>query len=210
LSEHDYDSREALLVHYAIEPKGASEDATVRYNIETKGSTFTVRAFATGLLSSLGHNPTISIPAIEGEISLNPDAIEQSSIHMIVQASSLTVTDDISTKDREEINRRIHDEVLESGSFPEIEYQSSKVSASKTAEGQYWAAITGELKMRGVEHTQPISARLTVNGTTLRATGDFTIRQSDYEIRPVTALGGAVKLKDELRFSFDITARKQA
>lgn len=196
-------------MHYAAEPKGVTEDATVRYSIETKGSKFTVRAFATGLLSSLGHNPTISIPVIEGEVALNPDEIERSSLHMIVQASSLTVSDDISAKDREEINRRIHDEVLESGSFPEIEYRSSKVSASKTAEGQYWTAITGELMMRGIKRPQPISARLSINGTTLRATGEFAIRQSDYEIRPVTALAGAVKLKDELKFSFDITARRQ-
>jgi polyisoprenoid-binding protein YceI len=197
-------------VHYAAEPKGVTEDATVRYDIETKGSTFTVRAFATGLLSSLGHSPTITIPGIEGEIALNHEAIEQSSLHMTVQASSLSVTNDISVKDREEINRRMHDEVLDSDSFPEIEYQSSKLSASKTAEGQYWAAITGELMMRGIKRTQPISARLSINGTMLRATGDFTLSQSDYEIRPVTALAGAVRLKDELKFSFDITARKQA
>ena len=197
-------------MHYAIEPKGVPEDATVRYDIETKESTFTVRAFATGLLSSLGHSPTIGIPEIEGEIALSPEAIEQSSMRMVVQASSLAVTDDVSAKDREEINRRIHEEVLESDSFPEIEYRSSKVSASKTADGQYWAAITGELLMRGIERTQPISARLSINGDTLRATGNFEIRQSDYGIRPVTALAGAVRLKDELKFSFDITARKQA
>jgi polyisoprenoid-binding protein YceI len=196
-------------VHYAIEQKGVPEDATVRYNIEPKGSTFTVRAFATGLLSALGHDPTIAIPGMEGEIMLNPDAVEQSSLRMVIQSSSLTVTDDIGAKDREEINRRMHGEVLDSDSFPEIEYVSSRISASKTAEGRYWAAITGELMMRGIKHTQPISARLSINGTSLRATGDFAIRQSDYEIRPVTALGGAVKLKDELKFSFDITARKQ-
>ena len=196
-------------MHYAAEPKGVTEDATVRYDIESKGSTFTVRASAIGLLSSLGHSPTISIPGIEGEIALDPDTIEKSSLHMIVQASSLTVTGDISAKDCEEINRRMHDEVLDSDSFPEIEYQSLKVSASKTAEGQYWAAITGELLMRGIRRTQPISARLSINGTTLRAAGEFAIRQSDYEIRPVTALGGAIRLKDELKCSFDIIARKQ-
>ena len=197
-------------MHFAAEPKGVTEEATVRYDTETKGSTFTVRAFATRMLSSLGHNPTISIPGIEGEIGLRPDAIEQSSLHMIVQESSLMVTDGISGKDREEINRRIRDEVLEATSFPQIEYRSSKVSASKTAEGQYWAGITGELMMRGIKRTQPISARLSINGTTLRAAGEFAIRQSDYEIRPVTTLAGAVKLKDELKFAFDITARKQA
>jgi polyisoprenoid-binding protein YceI len=197
-------------VHYAIDPVRTSEGATVRYNIEAKGSAFTVRAFTTGLLAAFGHDPTIAIPGIEGEIVLNPDVIEESSLHMVVHASSLTATNDISAKDRDEINRRMRDEVLESDSFPEIVYESSRVSASKTAEGQYWAAITGELTMRGITKTQPISARLSVNGTTLRATGEFSVRQSDYEIRPVSAVGGTVKLKDELKLSFDVTACKQA
>ena len=34
------------------------------------------------------------------------------------------------------------------------------------------------------------------------------MRQSDYEIKPVSAAGGTVKLKDELKLSFDIVARK--
>lgn len=197
-------------MHYAIDPKGAREDATVRYDIDSKGSTFIVRAFTAGLLAAFGHNPTIAIPGIEGEIVLNPDAIDESSLRMVVDASSLTATDDISAKDRDEINRRMHAEVLESDSFPQIVYETSRVSASKTAEGQYWAAITGELAMHGVTKTQPISARLFVNGTALRATGEFSVRQSDYEIRPVSAVGGTVRLKDELKLSFDITARKQA
>jgi len=197
-------------VHYAIDPKGTPEDATVRYDVDSKGSTFIVRAFTTGLLAAFGHNPTIAIPGIEGEIVLNPDAIDGSSLRMVVDASSLAATDDISAKDRDEINRRMHAEVLESDSFPQIVYETSRVSASKTAEGQYWAAITGELAMHGVTKTQPISARLSVNGTALRATGEFSVRQSDYEIRPVSAVGGTVRLKDELKLSFDITARKQA
>jgi hypothetical protein len=32
---------------------------------------------------------------------------------------------------------------------------------------------------------------------------------SDFEIRPVSAAGGTIKLKDELKLSFDIAARKQ-
>lgn len=197
-------------MHYAIEPTRTPEGITVRYNIETKGSTFTVRAFATGLLSAFAHNPTISIPDFEGEVLLNPDAVEQSSLRIVAHAASLTVTDDISAKDRDEINLRMHDEVLESDSFPDIVYESTRASASKTGEGQHWAAITGELGMHGVKRNQPISARISVNGDTLRATGEFSVRLSDYEIRPVTAAGGTVKLKDELKLSFDITARKQA
>jgi polyisoprenoid-binding protein YceI len=197
-------------VHYAVEPTIKPEGATVHYIIETKGSTFTVKAFAAGLLSALGHNPTIAIPDFEGEIFLSPEAVEQSSLRMVIHSGSLTVTDDISAKDQEEINHRMHGEVLESDSYPEIVYECARVSASKTGDGQYWAALNGELTLRGVKRTQPVSARISVNGATLRAAGDFSIRQSDYEIRPVSALGGTIKLKDELKLSFDISARQQA
>ncbi len=50
-------------------------------------------------------------------------------------------------------------------------------------------------------------------GDTLWAAGEFSVRQSDceiYEIKPVSDAGGAVKLKDDLKLSFDITARKQS
>jgi len=81
----------------------------VRYSIDSTKSTFTVRAFASGLLSAFGHRPTVVIPDIEGEILFNPDAIEQSSVRIVIHAASLTVTDDIREKDREEINRTMHD-----------------------------------------------------------------------------------------------------
>jgi polyisoprenoid-binding protein YceI len=197
-------------VHYAIDSTRTPEGATVHYVIQTKGSTFTVRAFATGLLSAFGHNPVISIPDFEGEIFVNPEAMEQSSLRIAIHSSSLTVIGDISEKDREEINHRMHAEVLESDSFPDIVYECSRVSASKTGEGQYWVALNGDLTLHGTTRSQPVSARVSLKGDTLRATGDFSIRQSDYEIRPVSALGGAVKLKDELKLSFDISARKQA
>jgi polyisoprenoid-binding protein YceI len=196
-------------VHYAIAPTETLEASTVRYIIERKGSTFTVRASAAGLLSAMGHSPTIAAPDLEGEILLNPDAMERSSLRMLVRAPSLFVTDDVSEKDREEINRKMHEEVLESDSFPDVVYECSRLSASKTGEGQYWLALSGELTLHGVKRPQPVSARVSVDGNTLRAKGDFAVRQSDYEIRPVSALGGAVKLKDELKLSFNISARRQ-
>jgi len=194
-------------LHYAIDQTRPLE-ATVRYLVDGKGSRFTARAFATGLLSAFGHDPTISIPEFEGEARVNLNALGESSLHLVIQAASLTVTGDINDKDRNEINRRMHDEVLESDGYPEITYECSKLSASQTGEGQYWVALNGELSMHGVTRSQPISARVTVNGDTLQAAGDFSVRQSDYEIKPVSAAGGTVKLKDEIKLSFEITARR--
>ena len=44
----------------------------------------------------------------------------------------------------------------------------------------------------------------------LRAFGEFSLRQSDYGIKPVSAVGGGLKVKDEVKFTFDIVARKQS
>jgi polyisoprenoid-binding protein YceI len=186
-----------------------SQSTRVRYVLEPKGSTFVVRAFATGLLSSFGHNPTIAIPDFQGEVQFAPDSLQNSTLRLVIPAASLTVTGDISGKDREEIRRRMHEEVLEADGFEEIIYECEQnISAQKLSEGHYAVALKGELTLHGVTRTEPISARVTMTGEMLRAVGDFSIRQNDYEIRPVSAAGGTVKLKDELKFSFDIVARK--
>ena len=37
---------------------------------------------------------------------------------------------------------------------------------------------------------------------------DFALRQSEFKIKPVSAAGGTIKVKDELKFSFEIVAVK--
>ena len=136
-------------------------------------------------------------------------SLEDASLRIVVQASSLTVTDDISKSDRSEIERKMHKEVLETDGFPEIIYECARVSSvQKMGEGSFTAMLNGDLTLHGVTLSQTISARVTLKGDTLRAAGEFSIRQSDYEIRPVSAAGGTVKLKDELKLSFDVAARK--
>jgi polyisoprenoid-binding protein YceI len=189
---------------------GAAETTKVRYVIDPKASTFVVRAFATGLLSSFGHNPTIAIPDFEGEVQFTSNALEEASVRLVIRAASLTLTDDISAKDREEIERRMHDEVLETDGFEEIVYECNRVTPiQKLSEDLYVVMLNGELSLHGITNALPLTARVTMKGETLRAAGDFSVRQSDYEIRPVSAAGGTVKLKDELKLSFDIVARKK-
>ena len=45
-------------------------------------------------------------------------------------------------------------------------------------------------------------------GDSLRANGEFTLRQTDFNIKPASAVGGTIKLKDELKFTFDIIATR--
>src|SRR5271157_2910445 len=150
-----------------------------RYAINAMVSRFTVQAFASGLLSAFGHNPKIAIRNLKGEIQFDPEQIEKSTMHMVVRADSLTVTDNTSDKDRRDIESDMREKVLETAKYPELVYDVSTVSAT-----------------------------LVVSGDILRASGEFSLRQTDYSIKPVSGVGGGLKVKDEVKFTFDIAARK--
>ena len=187
----------------------AAESIADRYVIDARTSRFIVRASATGLLAAMGHNPTVGIRDVSGEMKFSPDRLEASSFRLAVRASSLSVEDDISGKDRREIERLMNEQVLETAKFPEILYEAPGISVTKIAEMLYSANLNGQLTLHGVTRSQPITARVVLLGSMLRASGDFSLNQSDYGIRLISVAGGALKLKDELKFSFEIVARRQ-
>src|SRR5271154_2537269 len=71
------------------------------------------------------------------------------------------------------------------------------------------AHVSGELSFHGVTHSLSFDARVTRMGTMLRISGEFPLRQSDYGIKPVSFAGGALRLKDEVKFNFELVTRTQ-
>jgi polyisoprenoid-binding protein YceI len=183
--------------------------AMAAYLIDKSTSRFTVRAFAGGMLSAMGHNPTIAIRAFTGEASFDPDVPADATLKLEVRADSLEVTDEISSKDRHEIESTMNAKVLESGKYPAITFESTGITAEKLGDGRYKVVLNGSLKLRDVTRDVPLTAQVNLNAGMLRASGEFSILQSAFGIPPVSVAGGALKLKDELKFTFDIVARKQ-
>jgi polyisoprenoid-binding protein YceI len=187
---------------------GENEDGAGRYHIDPSRSQFIVRAFATGLLSAFAHNPTIAIRDFAGEVHFNPEALEEASLKLQINATSLQVVDNVSDKDRAEMERQMREEVLLTEHHPEILFGSTSVAAEKIFEGQYRAKINGKLTLRGITRDIEIKAQVIASSDTLRANGEFPMLQSDFNIKPVSAVGGTIKLKDELKFSFDVVAHR--
>ncbi len=190
-------------------PIGPSLAASTVYVLDPGLSRFTVRAFATGLLASMGHNPSFAIRQFAGEARFSPDAPEQASVRIVAQSGSLDLLDQVSDKDRREIERTTRDEVLDAGRFSTIVFEASNSSMSKGGEGVYWANITGKFTLRGVTQPQQITAQISVDNSRLHATGEFTVRQSSYGIKPVSVAGGTLKIKDDVKVTFDLVARKK-
>ena len=180
-----------------------------QFELVTNRSRFTVRAFAGGALAAFGHSPTIAIRNFTGEIGFHPEAISASSLHMTIHADSLSLADAVSEKDRKELERAMREEVLEIARYPEIVYASTAVSGTKLFAGRYKLNIEGNLTLHGVTRPCPLEVQLIASPDTLRASGEFSLRQTDYQIKLVSALGGTIKLKDELKFGFDLVAREK-
>lgn len=171
-------------------------------------SKFTIKAFAAGMLSALAHNPTFAVRQYEGEVNIDPESGADASLALSITGASLELIDDVSSRDREEIESIMRDQVLEISKYPTISYDSpaSATAARRTGEGQFDVALGGTLGLHGMTHRQPVNARAIVSPATMRAYGEFSVRQTDYGIKLVSAAGGAVKAKDELKCTFDIVA----
>jgi polyisoprenoid-binding protein YceI len=185
------------------------ESTLVHYVLDAKASRFNTQAFVTGLLSAVGHNPTIGVRDFSGEVRFSPEVLQGSGFRLNIKTASLSVQDDISDKDRREIERLMKEQVMETEKYPEIVYEAPFLSITRLGESLYSAVLDGNLTFHGVTCKQPVPARIAVFGTMLRASGSFTLRQTDYQIKLISIAGGSLKLKDELKFSFEMVAREQ-
>jgi polyisoprenoid-binding protein YceI len=181
---------------------------TVRYRLGPHGSRFTVQAFATGLLSFLGHSPTFAVREFTGEVGGDPQAWAGGWCVLSVRADSLELVDRVRPEDRAEIEARARREVLETERFPEIRYESTIRTAEAVADDTHRLRLQGRLSLHGVSNPLEFDAFLTTLEGWIGLAGDFTLRPSAFGIRPVTALGGAIRLEDRLKFSFALAGQE--
>ncbi len=161
-------------------------------------SFLTVRVFKAGLFSAFGHNHEIRAPIASGTFDESADT---PSVELQVNARQLQAMDpDLSAKDRAEVQQTmLGPSVLDSARFPEIRFRS--LTIEKAGEGKW--LVHGDLTLRG--QTRPVLAEVT--GAPGHYSGSAKVRQSDFGIKPVSAAGGTIKVKDEVRVEFEIFGR---
>lgn len=190
-------------------PLQSSGTIIPRYRMDPAHSSFTVQGFAGGLLSFVAHSPTFAVRDFEGELRWHPDAAADARLSMIARAESLDLVDKVRSADREDIMGRMRREVLEVAAYPEIRFEAEEISTAPVSTDRFRAGITGLLSLHGVTNREAIDAELLEYRDGVRLIGAFPLHLSAYRIRPVTALGGAIHLKDQLRVAFDLAAWKE-
>jgi polyisoprenoid-binding protein YceI len=175
-----------------------------RYQLGPELSQFTVQAFASGMLSFLGHSPTFTVRDFTGTVAFEGNTINAMRLELTVRADSLELMDRVSAADRREIEGTMRRDVLETAAHPQVRAQSADVSGAEVARGHYRACVAGQLSLHGVTQPHPANVEVLLFADGARQRGESTLRLSDYRIRPVTALGATIRLKDELKVSFNL------
>ena len=176
-----------------------------QYRLDPAASTFTVQAFAEGLLSAFGHDPLFRVSDFWGEAEFVPRTFENAALKVVINANSLLVTN-VKEKDRHDIEGTMRNEVLETRKYPEIVFESHNISLSRIGEGRYRARVVGDLTLHGVtQRSVWVDGEvIAANAGELRARGQCQIKQTDYRIKLVSVAGGTLKIKNEVKCSFDV------
>ena len=185
------------------------QSRTRTYTIVPSESSFGVFAGKTGIFSAFAHNHEIGVKSFSGRVVVPAAGAGGGSLEMEVDAPSLVVLDKKpSEEDKKKIFSSMHNEVLESAKYQKITFKSVSVSDVKqTGNEAYNFVVNGDLTLHGVTKRIAVPVAANVTQQLLRATGKYTLKQSDFGIKPYSAAGGTIKVKDEIVVNFNIVAK---
>lgn len=161
--------------------------------------TIKVRTGVAGSASRMGHRLVLNVEDWSAEVEMTDGA--PVSVHFRADLGSLQVESGtggvtpLTVVDRQVI-RRNAGKVLDSGEYPEVTFSCTEVAVADGA-----MSVSGDLTIHG--QTQPLTTNLDLAGT--RVTASIPVVQSDFGIRPYSAMLGQLKVSDEVTVDLDIT-----
>jgi polyisoprenoid-binding protein YceI len=161
--------------------------------IDVERSTITIHVGKAGLLSAAGHEHWVNAPIAAG--SIRESGTPQ--VEFTVNTRAMTVKPDpkVDAATQEQIQKDMQETTLDTTRFPRISFASHTVERS----GDGWK-VEGTLTLHGVSKT--LTLNVTKDGGAY--VSRTTLKQTDFGIKPITAGGGMVKVKDQVELEFRI------
>lgn len=188
------------------------------FEVDPAASDVRIFVYRSGRLARVGHNHVISSRDVQGKVSVaKTQNLRGSRVKLRIPVATLVVDDPVlrgeageefeSALTQEQIEGTLRTmlsaAVLHAAPFPLV-----------TVEGTVVGGTLPDLEMdmvmtiRDREHQFRTPVRVERPEDRITAVGEFRIRQSDFEIEPVSMLQGALSVEDELKVQFSIVARR--
>jgi polyisoprenoid-binding protein YceI len=162
-----------------------------------------------GAFGFAGHAHEVEAP-VRGTVSIDRSDVARSSVTLEFDTTALRVTGKGDpARDVPEVQRvMLSDRVLDARRYPTIGFQSRRVTAAGPPGRTMTLLVTGDLTLHGATRPCAVPVEVTLLDDALTAEGTAMVKQTDFGIQPVTAAGGTVRVKDELRVTFKLHASR--
>jgi polyisoprenoid-binding protein YceI len=187
------------------------------FRVVPEESLLRVLVFRGGALAKAGHNHVIASHEMSGMAWL-PEDPGRASFEVRVPVQSFTIDEpelraqegsefaaDVPDSAREGTKRNLLSEpMLDGGRYPQIVMRAEGLEP--TPEG-----FLARMMITVRDQTRPVSVplRYELQGDALRVQGELSLKQTDLGLTPFSLLGGALRVEDEMRVKFSVTARAE-
>lgn len=197
----------------------AAEPAGMAYDIVADESLLTLRVYRAGTLARLGHNHVIASRHLQGRLRLGA-SLADSSLSLTIPVTLLTIDEpqlralagsdfEAAVPDSARSGTRdnlLGAALLDGSRFPGIEIESASLSGSLP--GRVMATL--QIRVRDVQTRLELPVNVEQpDAATLVASGEATLRQSQFGLAPFSVMMGALQVQDEMQLQFRIVARDQ-
>ncbi|MDP9404255.1 MAG: YceI family protein [Actinomycetota bacterium] len=171
------------------------------HTIGPQEGSLTVHTFRAGMGAKIGHDLVLEAKKWNGTVNIDADNPAASSVEVTVDLNSLEIVNatggvkPLSDKDRADIAKNI-EKTLDTGKHPNVTFKSTSVTGSAPT-----VSVTGDLTIKGT--TRPATLDVTADGN--RVTGKASVVQTEFGIKPFSAMMGALKVRDDINLEFTCT-----
>jgi hypothetical protein len=181
----------------------ASEGRPV-FRSEEARSLVVIEVHRGGSLARMGHDHVIAAHRVQGFIApddkradlyfrLDDLVVDEPELREQAKLTTRPSADDIAGTRRNMLN-----------AFEADRYPFAVVHAEPNGDGEWRAAFS----LHGVTRSQNLPARIEVAGDEMTVTGKLALKQTDFGIKPLSVLGGALVVVDDVEVAFSIRARR--
>lgn len=172
----------------------------------TPESRLEVKTGKSGLLGFAGHDHIIRANHPTGRIVYDPTTPANSRVEISVLTKNLEVLTPPDTAEIRKVTEAMRTEVLFIDRHPEITFVSKSVTAIK---GGF--RVLGSLTISGKTRDVTVDLATTIAPDTLRAEGSFSVKQTDFGIKPYKGgPGGTVRVADKVDFRLNVVATSKS
>ena len=190
-----------------------------RYVVDPAQSDFHWLVYKAGAFSRFGHNHTIAVGGLSGNVLVNRGDLAKSQFDLQFAVGQLVVDDpalrstlgeDFSSVPKPDDiagtrKNMLSERVLDGEKYPQI-----RITGTGPATGGALQELAVKVEMLGRVIDLKVPTKVTLDGDQLRATGEFELNHADLGMQPFSVMGGALQVGEKLSFTYDIRAQRAA